>query len=50
MPIINPPITEDIQEDSWKAQATELIRQLEIQVQELQIQVIDLQSRVSALE
>jgi hypothetical protein len=29
MPIINPPISEDIQEDSWKQQATQLIRELQ---------------------
>lgn len=50
MPIINPPITEDIQEDSWKAQATEIIRRLEIEINELQIKVIDLEARVTELE
>jgi hypothetical protein len=50
MPIINPPIVNDVQEDSWKQQATELIRQLEYQVQELQQQKIELEARVKALE
>jgi len=43
MPIINPPISEDIQEDSWKQQATQLIRELEAQVQKLQTEVAKLQ-------
>jgi hypothetical protein len=46
MPIINPPISEDIQEDSWKQQATELIRTLEAQVQKLQTEVAELQAQV----
>lgn len=50
MPIVNPPISENFQDDTWKQQATELIRQLEILVYEQQIKIIDLESRVTALE
>jgi len=50
MPIVNPPITEDFQEDSWKYQATELIRKLEADNAVLQQQVADLLERVTALE
>ena len=50
MPIMNPPLSENYQDDNWKQQATELIRELEIQINELQIKVIDLESRVTALE
>jgi len=50
MPIVNPPITDNQQEDYWKTQVTEIIRRLEIEISELQIKVIDLESRVTALE
>jgi hypothetical protein len=50
MPISNPPLSDNYQDDNWKQQATEIIRNLEIQVNELQIKIIDLESRVLALE
>lgn len=43
MPIINPPITQEYEEDSWKQQATDLLRQLELQVIELQLKVKELE-------
>ena len=50
MPIVNPPITENFQEDSWKYQATEIIRLLEADNIVLKQQVEELLKRVTALE
>ena len=48
--LINPPITNDVQEDSWKASATQTIRQLEYYIQYLENRITELEARVTALE
>lgn len=50
MAIIDPPIKQDFEEDSWKLQATEIIRYLEIENQVLQLKVIELEERIAELE
>jgi len=50
MPLISPPITNIVEEDSWKNQATELIRLLESLSESYQRKLIELESRIKALE
>ena len=50
MPIIDPPITNEFEQDSWKASATQTIRQLEYYIQYLENRITELEARVTALE
>ena len=50
MPIITPPISDNMQEDSWKQSATETIRFLEVYIKDLNNQIEKLTKRVEELE
>ena len=50
MPIINPPITNDVEDDSYNQQVIDLLRYLENQTIVLEKLIAELDERVTALE
>jgi hypothetical protein len=50
MPVMDPPISESVEEDSWKQSATFTIRQLEYYIEYLENRITELEARVTALE